>query len=197
METSLFKNWWLLTINGIAAIIFGLIAIFFPDVTLLVLIVYFGILAMFLGAFLVVAALSNRKKTDMWSLWLVEGVVNLVIGLMLLTYPEVSVKIFLVLLAIWAILLGAIQIISVVGLWSMIRRRWLLLLNGVLGIVFGILIISYPFEGAKVITVFIGAYTLILGIFSVVISQVMRKVREDFERSTTETIKIHKETKVE
>ena len=197
METSLFKNWWLLTINGIAAIIFGLIAIFFPDVTLLVLIVYFGILAMFLGAFLMVGAVSNRKKTDMWSLWLVEGVVNLVIGLMLLTYPEVSVKIFLVLLAIWAILLGAIQIISVVGFWSMIRRRWLLLLNGVLGIIFGILIISYPFEGAKVITVFIGIYTLILGIFSIVISQVMRKAREDFERSTTETIKIHKETKVE
>ena len=197
METSLFKNWWLLTINGIAAIIFGLFAIFFPDVTLLVLIVYFGILAMFLGAFLIVGALTNRRKTDMWSLWLVEGVVNLVIGMVLLTYPQVGVKIFLVLLAIWAILLGAIQIISVVAFWSMIRRRYLLLLNGVLAIVFGILIISYPFEGAKLITVFIGVYTLILGIFSIVISQVMRRVREDFERSTTETIKIHKETKVE
>ena len=197
METSLFKNWWLLTINGIAAIIFGLFAIFFPDVTLLVLIVYFGILAMFLGAFLVVGALTNRRKTDMWSLWLVEGVVNLVIGMVLLTYPQVGVKIFLVLLAIWAILLGAIQIISVMAFWSMIRRRWLLLLNGVLAIVFGIFIISYPFEGARLITVFIGVYTLILGIFSIVISQVMRRVREDFERSTTETIKIHKETKVE
>ena len=197
METSLFKNWWLLTINGIAAIIFGLFAIFFPDVTLLVLIVYFGVLALFLGAFLMVGALTNRKKTDMWSLWLVEGVVNVVIGMMLLTYPEVSVKIFLVLLAIWAILLGAIQIISVVGLWPMIRRRWLLLLNGVLAIIFGVLIISYPFESAKVITVFIGAYTLVLGIFSIIISQIMRRVREDFERSTTETIKIHKETKLD
>ena len=68
--SDLFKNWWLLTANGIAAIIFGIAAIFLPQITLLILINYFGILAVFLGMFFILGGIYYRKKNTLWRFWI-------------------------------------------------------------------------------------------------------------------------------
>lgn len=175
METSLFRNWWLLTINGIAAIIFGLLAIFWPGITLLILFIYFGILAVFTGMFFIIGGLLNYQKTELWDFWLFEGVLNISIGAIILAFPEVSVKLFLILIGLWALLTGFIQIISAIKLRSVIPQYYIYVINGLLALIFGLLIILNPFETALVLTVFIGTYAVVLGIFSIVISLKMRK----------------------
>ena len=191
MDTRILKNWWLFLLNGLAAMLFGGVALFYPETTLMVLVTYFGILAIFLGVFLILAAVLNQSSTDLWTFWLFEGILNLVIGAVVLAYPEVTVAVFLVVLAIWAILIGAIQLITVVRLRRVVTQRWPFVLNGSLALLFGIVVLINPFEGAVVLTIFVGAYSILLGIFFVIIALTMRNVRQEIERNTTETFTLH------
>lgn len=191
METSLLKNWWLFLLNGLAAILFGGIALFYPETTLLLLVTYFGVLAIFLGIFLLLAAVRNRYYTSLWTFWLGEGALNLVVGAVVLVYPEISISVFLVVLAIWAMMIGAIQLISAFRLRQVVDQRWPFVLNGTLALLFGAVVLVNPFEGTVVLTVFIGAYSVILGLFFVVIALKMRNVRRDLENNTTETYTLH------
>ena len=95
--SDLFKNWWLLTINGIAAIVFGIAAIFLPEITLLILINYFGILAVFLGMFFILGGIYYRKKNTLWRFWIYEGNLNFIIGLIILFNPRLTIDTFVVL----------------------------------------------------------------------------------------------------
>ncbi len=191
MNTSILNNWWLFLLNGLAAMLFGGVALFYPETTLVILVTYFGVLAIFLGIFLMLAALLNRANTDLWRFWLLEGILNLVIGGTVLAYPEVTVSVFLVLLAIWAILIGAIQLISVAQLRRVVHPRWPFVLNGSLALLFGLIVLINPFEGAVVLTIFVGAYSILLGIFFVVVALNMRNARRKIEQHTTETFTLH------
>lgn len=191
MEISLFKNWWWLTVNGIAAIVFGLIALFYPAMTLLLLLLYFGLLALFLGAFFIMGGLLNRKETNLWDFWVFEGVLNGVIGLILLFYTQVSVAMFMMLLAVWAFLVAAIQIISVIKLWKHIPHKWTYIVNGGVAFVFGVVMILNPFEGALAITRLVGVYAIILGAFSIIISFRMKEIRKEDPASHTKLFKYH------
>ncbi|MGB3779721.1 MAG: DUF308 domain-containing protein, partial [Tunicatimonas sp.] len=163
MNTSILKNWWLFLLNGLAAMLFGGVALFYPETTLRVLVGYFGVLAIFLGVFLVLAALMNRSGANLWTFWLLEGILNLVIGAVILVYPEITVSVFLVVLAIWAILIGAIQLISAFQLRRVVRHRWPFVVNGSLALLFGIIILVNPFREAVVLTLFVGGYSVVLG----------------------------------
>ena len=189
MEISLFKNWWWLTVNGIAAIVFGLITLFYPEMTLLLMLVYFGLLALFLGAFFIMGGLLNRRETNLWDFWVFEGILNGVIGLILLFYTQVSVAIFMILLAVWAFLIAAIQIISVIRLWDHIPHKWTYIVNGVLAFIFGGVIILDPFESALAITRLVGIYAILLGTFSIIISFRMKEIRKEDIASHTNLFK--------
>ena len=116
---------------------------------------------------------------------------NLVMGGVVLAYPEVTISVFLVVLAIWAMLIGAIQIVSVFQLRRIVRQRWPFVLNGSLAMLFSIVILLNPFDGAVVLTIFVGAYAILLGIFFVIVAFKIRSIRQDIEKNTTETFTLH------
>jgi uncharacterized membrane protein HdeD (DUF308 family) len=191
MNLSLLKNWWWLTINGIAAIIFGGLAILYPVKTLVLLLGYFGLLALFLGAFFLLGGYLNRRETKLWDFWVFEGVLNASIGLILLFYNDVTLPVFMVLLSLWAILIGAIQIITVLRLWSAVPHKTLYLVNGLIALIFGILMIINPFNGINALSIFIGIYTIILGFFSIVISIRMKHVKSTDIHNQTSVYTYH------
>lgn len=178
-------------LNGLAAMLFGGIALFYPETTLLVLVTYFGVLAVFLGVFLILAAALNRGSTNLWTFWLLEGMLNLVIGAVILVYPEITVSVFLVVLAIWAIMIEVIQLISALRLRRVVRHRWPFVINGSLALLFGIIVLANPFRGAVVLTLFVGGYSVVLGVFFAIIALKMRNVQQEIEKNTTETITLH------
>ena len=66
MATNIYKNWWLLTLKGILAIIFGIFATFVPGVTLITLMIYFGLFIILSGIFLIVGSISHKKNNKKW-----------------------------------------------------------------------------------------------------------------------------------
>ena len=191
MDISLLKNWWWLTINGVAAIIFGLAAVLYPSWTLVLLRGYFGLLALFLGAFFMLGGYLNRRNTRLWDFWFFEGILNASIGLMLVFGNRVTLPIFMVLLALWAILVGAIQIISVLRMWREVTHGYLYLINGFLALAFGILVTLNPFTDVMALTKAIGVYAVILGIISILISIEMKKITREGVKDETRIYTYH------
>ena len=90
MIAVLARNWWALALRGVAAVIFGLLAFFWPGLVLPVLVILFGAYALVDGVLAVVAAVSGRAGRGMRWLLLLEGIAGIGIGIISLVWPGIT-----------------------------------------------------------------------------------------------------------
>lgn len=157
------RYWWMLTVRGVAAIVFGILTFIAPGASLFALVVLFGAYALVNGAFALAAAVSRGRAGERWGSLVVDGVVSLVFGVLTLAWPGISALALLYVIAAWAIVTGAAQVAAAIRLRKQIRGEWLLALGGVLSIAFGVLLIVAPVAGALAVVLWIGAYALVFG----------------------------------
>jgi uncharacterized membrane protein HdeD (DUF308 family) len=169
------RNWWALALRGLVAVLFGLLTIFIPGVTLVTLVLLFGAFALVDGIFNVTAAF--RSASHHWAL-LIEGVIGILAGILTFAWPAITAIALLYLIAFWAIFTGIFEIIAGVRLRRAITNEWALILMGVLSLLFGILILFAPGAGALAIVLWIGVYALIFGVFLLVLAFRLRGHRD-------------------
>ncbi len=154
------------SLNGVLAIIFGLIALFFPGITLAALGIYFALAILIGGVALIASAFRIKPRRSKWYLLLVEGIIGIFIGAIILARPELVATVFVTILGIWAFILGLVFLVT----WGKRRlppfSNTFILIVSILSILMGVLIIVDPFESTRVITVLIGFYVLLYGLFS-------------------------------
>ena len=92
------KYWWTFVVRGILAIVFGLIALVWPGITLMVLVVLFGIYVIIEGVLSLVAAFNNRWMRSWWIL-LLEGLAGIVIGCVAFIWPGLTAVVLLIFIA--------------------------------------------------------------------------------------------------
>ncbi len=162
------QNWWMLALRGVLAIIFGLIALFFPGIALLAFIAVFAAYAIIDGIVAVVVAIRERGSLNRWGWVLVEGILSILAGIFALFYPRETALILLYIVAAWAILTGIMEIVSAVTLREYLSREWALIIAGVLSIVFGIILFVRPGIGILSILWLVGVYSIIFGVLFIV-----------------------------
>jgi uncharacterized membrane protein HdeD (DUF308 family) len=162
MLHTLTANWWALAIRGLVAVLFGLLTLFLPGITLVTLVLLFGAYALVDGVFNVIAFF--RVASHQWAL-LIEGVVGIVAGVITFAMPAITAIALLYLIAFWAILTGIFEVVAGILLRKTIANEWLLLLMGFFSLLFGLLILFAPGTGALAIVLWIGAYALVFGVF--------------------------------
>jgi len=167
MQTQLSRNWWIIVLRGLIAILYGIIAFVWPGLTLEVLVLFFGAYAFADGVFAIIAAFTNRTDHQRWWLFLLEGLVGIVAGVITFLNPGLAMLILLYVISFWAILTGVLEIFAAIRLREEIEGEWKLALGGVLSIIFGILLQLFPVTGSLVIIWMIGAYSLIFGLLLV------------------------------
>ena len=86
--------------------------------------------------------------------------------------------VLLVIIALWAIIRGVLEIIGAIALRKIIQGEWLLILSGVLSIGFGVLLLLQPAAGALAVMWLIGIYMLAFGITTIALSLRLRRLRE-------------------
>ncbi len=153
--------------RGLAAIVFGIIALVWPKPTLLVLVLLFGIFAIISGIAAVAAALRNRGEHE-WGLLLFEGILWILAGGVALVWPGITALAFLYLLAAWAIVTGILEIIAPLSFPMSGGRAVLSVLAGVVSVIFGILIASRPASGLLAVVWLIWLYVIVIGILYLV-----------------------------
>ncbi len=158
----------MLLFRGIVAVLFGVVALVWPHLTLSVLVFLFGVFAVINGITAVAAALRNTRERG-WGLLLFEGILGILAGVVPLVWPAITALAFLYLLAAWAILTGIVEVIAPLAYPMGLGRAALTALAGVVSIVFGILIAAQPSAGLLAVVWLIGAYAIVFGIIHLVV----------------------------
>lgn len=158
------RNWWMLALRGLFAIIFGLIAIALPHIALLAFIYVFGAYSLVDGIVAVIVALKERSSLRRWGWNLFEGILSIFAGLVAFTLPGLTALVLLYLVAVWAIVTGALEIFAAFAIREFISREWTLLLAGLISLMFGFLLIIHPGAGLLSLLWLVGLYSIIFGI---------------------------------
>jgi uncharacterized membrane protein HdeD (DUF308 family) len=154
---------WALSLWGIFSIIFGVLVIAWPSITLAALLVVVGIYFLASGVLLFVGSLIRRAGH--WILGAVMGAISAAAGLYIFAHPLISALALLSVVAVWAIVLGTLEIVA--GFES-IANDWWLILSGLVLLLFGFYIFAKPGEGALVLAWLIGISAIVSGIMAAV-----------------------------
>jgi len=174
MLHALAKNWWLILLRGLCAILFGVLTFIWPGVSLLTLILLYGAFALADGIFSLAAAITGNTPTPRW--WLaVVGLLGIAAGTMTFLWPGLTAIVLQVFIAGWAVAIGVFQIIGAIQLRKEIRDEWLLIAGGALSIVFGLILLMQPRVGALALLYVIGSYAVLYGVLLVSFSLRLRK----------------------
>lgn len=178
LSACLARNWWAMALRGAAAVIFGLIALFMPGVTMISLVLVFAAYMFVDGVAMIVLAVRAAKHHHRaWQMIAASGVASLVAGILAAGWPGITMLVFVMLIAAAQLISGAIMLRSAY-LLEHDHGRWWLAIGGVLAILFGVMLIAAPLIGALVLTWWLGAYALAIGIVMLVLSFKLRAKRD-------------------
>ncbi len=174
------KNWWISLLLGILYIGVGIWLLVNPLASYTVLSIMFSIFMFVSGLFEIIFAVTNKDIIPTWGWYLAGGIIDLLIGILLIGSPGLSMAVLPFILAFWLMFRG----ISGIGYSMDIRRYgsnnwgWYLLL-AILVIICSIAIIWVPAAGALTF-VFMAAYAFIaFGIFRIVIAFALKKLHQN------------------
>lgn len=184
------KHWWLILLSGILSIIAGIIVFCNPVESYISLSIFFGILALVTGIVKIVTAITSRNYFLMRSYSVTGGIFDLLVGLFLLIYPQMTLVILPVVLGIW-MLYHSIMIISLGGdmrSFEVPGSSWTTA-GGIILMILSILIIVNPLQiGTASVVLLTGAGLVCFGIMLSLISLKLRKIHKYFKYEDVEEV---------
>jgi len=176
MLTRLRENWWLITLRGVAGVLFGLVTFLMPGMSLAVLIGFFGAYVLVDGVFSLASAIRRRREgtSDGMGMLIFEGIVGVLAGIGTWFWPGMTALAMVFYIAAWALVTGAAEIVAAVRLRREIEGEWMLGLAGLASMVFGVLLFVRPAVGALALLWLIGAYALAFGLLLIGLSISLR-----------------------
>lgn len=177
MSSLLARNWWLLALRGALAIVFGLIAVLLPRVTIAALILLFAAYMLVDGLFAIIAGVRAARRHERWGLLVFEGIVDLIAGGIAVVWPLATLLAFVWLLGAWAIVSGGLLFAAALRL-NVSHGRWLMALGGIVSVLWGFLLLLWPFAGAIVLAWWMGAYALVFGAMLLFLAFKLRRQRD-------------------
>jgi uncharacterized membrane protein HdeD (DUF308 family) len=169
MSNELPKGWWSLVVRGVLSIAVGMIALMRPGITLLVLLSLFVFYSLLDGVAAIAAAFRAIRFGARFSLLLIEGLADILAGLAALFWPSLTLLVLILLIGLWALVRGFVEVLLAMRLRKIVRGEWLLAASGILSIAFGLFVIWAPMAGAFVLAQWIAVYALLFGFALIVL----------------------------
>jgi uncharacterized membrane protein HdeD (DUF308 family) len=164
MNDMLSGSWRMLALRGVIAILFGVLALAWPSLTLLAFAALFAAYALLTGVVLVVGSVKSRKSNEDWWLPLMVGLASLGAGAIAAIHPGLTALVLVLVVGANALITGVLDIATAIRLRKTIRNEGLLLLNGVASLAFGVLVFLFPDAGALALVWLISFYASLSGI---------------------------------
>jgi uncharacterized membrane protein HdeD (DUF308 family) len=154
----------LLALSGAVGVLFGIVALVWPNITLLVLIALFGAYALVTGVFAVGYGIDFATHgARHWVPMVLGGVAGIAIGVLTFFRPNITALALVFVIAAWAIVTGVFEIVAGLELTGMVNSAWTLWLAGLLSVAFGVVIAVEPGSGALALIWIIGIYAILGG----------------------------------
>lgn len=154
------------SLYGILAIIFGLAALFLPELTVKALGIYFATALLIIGVLQVTYSIKIRNQKPRWYLSLMVGLIGIITAIIVFSQPQILASVFISVVGLLSFFLGLFF------LYIYFKQRLTTFYNSsvlvisILSLITAFIILINPFESARVITVIIGIFALIYGVFS-------------------------------
>jgi len=162
----------MLIVLGVLGVIAGLLAIAYPDITLLALALVAGINLMVLGIASLVDAFGGEHDTTVRVLSAIMGLLGMIAGLVVIRHPGESLLAIVVILGVWLIVSGVVDLLRAA---ANAEGRGMRLLAAVADMVLGILVLALPKVSLGTLAVLVGLAFVVRGVVSVVRGIVMRR----------------------
>lgn len=177
------SHWWAVVLRGLLALGLGLVFIMMPGKSLLTIVSLVGLLMVLDGVIAAIMGLVSVHKNERWWVLLVQGVLGVLLGMILFNWPKVTVGLLFFILAIWIIFSGILTMVLAVAMRRESYGNWTVMAIGVIGILFGLLLFSYPTQSVQVVVVLFGIYTLISGIMGIAYGMDLRRIGKDLAKA--------------
>lgn len=175
LSTLLHRTWWVLLLRGLVAIAFSVLTFAQPGVSLVALMLTFGVFTFADGVLGMYAAIRGRGLSDHWWVLLLWGLVGVVVGVLTVVAPAVTALVMTIYIAAWTLVSGVMQIIAALRLRKEIRGEWLLVLGGVLSVLFGGFVLAQPGAGMMAMLWVLALYAVVLGLLMVLLAFKVKK----------------------
>jgi uncharacterized membrane protein HdeD (DUF308 family) len=151
-----------LILLGILAVITGVIAITWPGVTILALVILFAIYAFMAAGLQAVRAFSSRTAGPVLG-HLLLGLVDLAAGVIALVWPKPTAFVLVIVVASWALVGGIAEFAAGFGSGKTAGTRAMFIVAGLVSIAFGVVLFARPDVGAVTLALLFGLYSMIYG----------------------------------
>ena len=153
------NSWWMLAIRGIIALLFGL-AVFIQPNLFSKFVYLFGVFAIVDGIIAEGTSFDERSTASRWWIVLLEGLVGIVFGI--LAFFLASSLLYVI--AIWAILMGILELASVFTMQHSFTHEWTMVIGGIVSAVLGILFFIFASKGVTALLPLVGTFAIIFGV---------------------------------
>lgn len=177
MLSALTDRWYVFALRGVFALLFGLGTLAYPGLTVLVLIVLFGVYALVDGVTALLMGVGEKK----WYVYLLIGLVGVAAGIVAIARPGATALALLFVIGVWAVVKGVTEIVAAIQLRKEIEGEWDLALSGVVSLLFGLFVLARPGAGALALVWLIAAYAFVFGILQLMLGFKLRRLGREAE----------------
>lgn len=177
LQAAIVGDWWTFVLRGALAVMFGLAALVWPDITLLALVAVFGAYVLIDGIMGVVFSLGGGGRVRWWTaLW---GLVSVAAGVAVFLWPGITAVVLVYLVAAWCVLSGVLEMTAAIAWRKEMRNEWVLIVSGAISIFVGLALAIFPGAGAISLVWLIGAHAVVFGVLLIVVGFRLRDLRHE------------------
>jgi len=180
MDIALKRTARYLAFAGVAAIVFGVVVLVWPGISLVALTTLFGAFAFVFGTLAVGGGLNllAHRSTE-WVPFVLAGVVGVGIGVVTFFTPGITALALVYFIAIWAVMTGVFEIVVAIDMHDEVSGTTWIGVAGVLSIAFGAIVAIWPGSGALAILWLIGFYAIVAGVTRLFAAYRIHEFRSD------------------
>jgi uncharacterized membrane protein HdeD (DUF308 family) len=178
-----------LILLGVLAVIAGILAIAWPGVTVLVLVLLFAVYAFIDAGLEAVRAFSSRSAGPVFG-HLLLSLISLAAGVVAVVWPAPTALVLVLVIGIWAVIGGVVEIVNGFGSGETAGTRALYIVTGLVAVAFGVLLFARPGVGAITLALLFGLFSLVFGISRITLGAHLRQLHGE-HRSAKPSSELH------
>lgn len=163
MKDGLNVMWESMVLRGVAGILFGIAAVFWPGLTLVTLVYIFSIYILVSGVISIVDAIRTLTNKGSWVWKMLVGFAELGVGVYLVRNPGVSFATLILVIGLVLIARGVLEVVMTMLEDGSATEKTLMVISGALAVVVGIVILLQPESSGVAFVWILGLYALLTG----------------------------------
>jgi uncharacterized membrane protein HdeD (DUF308 family) len=158
------RYWWVLVLQGVLGILFGILAIMFPDIALTTLVYIFAAWALIAGVSQVAEGFRVAEARGRSWPFAVSGVISIIAGIVAVIVPGITILGLILVLGYWLVIQGIMEIYAAWRIRKEVTNEWILAVAGAARAVVGVIILAMPFFGAILTVSFLAVSAIFAGL---------------------------------